>query len=88
MLESFRLFHCVNDLGVLNCELGNTTRLWRLRKSRLLEPGNATFRKNLADFYYAAISGLKRHSALTKKPCPDPRDTETLLILETSGGIR
>ena len=88
MLESFPDYSTAyNDLGVLNCELGNNDKaLAAYEKAVSLEPGNATFRKNLADFYYAAI---KRPEAAIphyeKALFLNPRDTETLLIL---GNIR
>ena len=76
-----------NDLGVLYCEQGNVDKaLAAYEKAVSLEPGNATFQKNLADFYYVA---LKRPDAAVphyeKALSIDPRDNETLLIL---GNIR
>ena len=76
-----------NDLGVLHGETGNLERaLAAYEKAVSLDPENATFRKNLGDFYYVAMKrpdeALRHYE---KALSLNPRDTETLLIM---GNIR
>ena len=84
LVESFPDYSpAYNDLGVLYCEQGNVDKaLAAYEKAVSLEPGNATFQKNLADFYYVA---MKRPEAAVphyeNALSLDPRDKETLIIL-------
>ena len=76
----FALAH--NDLGVLNYSAGNKEKaLGHYERAAHLQPGNITFKKNLADFYYVEQNrvedALKLYvDALTM----NPEDVETLLI--------
>ena len=72
-----------NDLGVLYGETGNLDKaLAAYEKSVSLDPANATFIKNLADFHYVA---MKRPDTAVphyeRALVMNPHDTETLLIL-------
>jgi Flp pilus assembly protein TadD len=72
-----------NDLGVLYSRIGeNGKALMHHEKAVGLDPANATFRKNLASFYYSAANraddAISLYSALLKD---SPNDVETLSAL-------
>ena len=69
-----------NDLGVLYFKTGNKLRsLYHYTKAERLAPENCTFRKNLADFYFAEMGetgeALELYQAALEQA---PNDIETL----------
>jgi len=84
LVESFPDYApAYNDLGVLYGDQGNAEKaLAAYEKSVSLDPENATFRKNLADFYYVAMTQPDAAVPQYEKALVlNPHDTETLLIL-------
>ena len=79
----FALAH--NDLGVLYFEEGEKEKaLEHYGQAERLEPENATFRKNLADFYYVEAGRVEEAMGLYVKVLDaNPTDIEVLLILGT-----
>jgi radical SAM superfamily enzyme YgiQ (UPF0313 family)/tetratricopeptide (TPR) repeat protein/glycosyltransferase involved in cell wall biosynthesis len=76
-----------NDLGVLYYNKGDKEKaLLHYEKAVSLNPGNPTFLKNLADFYYVELKRIDEATGLYEKILSvRPQDVETLLIL---GNIR
>ena len=72
-----------NDLGVLYGEQGDAEKaLAAYEKSVSLDPENATFRKNLADFCYVAMKRPEEAVRHYERALSiNPQDTETLLTL-------
>lgn len=72
-----------NDLGVLRSEAGDTAGARQAYERAVeLEPANATFRRNLADLYFAALGmtdeAVRIYLDLHRQ---NPRDMETLVNL-------
>lgn len=79
----FALAH--NDLAVMFYQVGNALKsLAHYEKAHKLEPGNVTYRKNLADFYYVELewTGEAIHAYLDILK-DNPFDTEALNALGT-----
>jgi cytochrome c-type biogenesis protein CcmH/NrfG len=77
----FALAH--NDLGVLYYQQGDKDKaLDSYETAARLEPGNTTFQKNLADFYYVeqgrVEDAMQMYVKLLEK---NPEDVETLMFL-------
>ena len=74
-----------NDLGVLYSKEGEKEKaLEHYKQAAQLEPENATFQKNLADFYYIELGRVEEAMELYIKVLgADPTDTEVLFILGT-----
>ncbi len=88
LVESFPDYApAYNDLGVLYGKQGNAEKaLAACEKSVSLDPENATFRKNLADFCYVAMKRPEEAVRHYERALSiNPQDTETLLTL---GNIR
>jgi tetratricopeptide (TPR) repeat protein len=84
LLESypdFALAH--NDLGVLYYQQGSKDRaLNSYETAASLEPGNTTFQKNLADYYYVEQGRVEDAMRIYVKVLEsDPEDVEILMIL-------
>ncbi len=81
MWPNYALAH--NDLGVLYYKDGNKEKsLQCYEKAADLQPGNITFQKNLADFYYVELNQVEAAMALYVKVLSiNPEDIETLLTL-------
>ena len=77
----FALAH--NDLGALYYQQGDKDKALNYYESAFrLEAGNATFQKNLADFYYVEQGRVEDAMQLYLKVLEaQPEDPETLLIL-------
>jgi len=77
----FALAH--NDLGVLYYQQGDKGKALHSYEAAVrLEPGNTTFQKNLADYYYVEQGRVEDAlQAYVKILENDPEDGETLLIL-------
>ena len=71
-----------NDLGILYHKLGNREKaLDHLRESVNHEPEDATFLKNLADFYYSEMADVKSALKYYQKILDvNPDDIEALII--------
>ena len=72
-----------NDLAVMYYQTGNTLKsLAHYEKAHKLDPGNVTYRKNLADFYYVELewTGDAIHTYLDILK-DNPFDIETLNAL-------
>jgi glycosyltransferase involved in cell wall biosynthesis/Flp pilus assembly protein TadD len=74
-----------NDLGVLYYNEGEKKKaLEHYEQAARLEPVNATFQKNLADFYYVEFGRVEEAMELYGKILKvNPTDVEALLILGT-----
>jgi tetratricopeptide (TPR) repeat protein len=72
-----------NDLGVLYFKNGEKVKAFRHYEQAVrLEPENATFQKNLADFYCIEMGELEQGLKIYLKVLEaNPTDIETLLIL-------
>ncbi|MGD0626833.1 MAG: tetratricopeptide repeat protein, partial [Thermodesulfobacteriota bacterium] len=72
-----------NDLGVLYYKKGEKKKaISQYEKAVSLNPRNATFLKNLADFYYVELKRIDEATDLYEKILSiSPTDVETLLIL-------
>jgi len=72
-----------NDLGVLYYKAGDKKRtLNHYQQAVRFEPGNATFQKNLADFYFVEAGRMEEALQIYSKLLEaNPTDIETLLIL-------
>ena len=72
-----------NDLGVLYYQQGEKDKaLNSYEAAARLEPGETTFQKNLADFYYVEQGRVEDALQMYVKVLEnDPEDAETLLIL-------
>ncbi len=72
-----------NDLGVLLYNKGDKEKAqFHYEKAVSLNPGNPTFLKNLADFYYVELKRVNEAANLYKKVLSiRPQDIESLLIL-------
>ncbi len=72
-----------NDLGVLYCRCGdNLKALHHYETAARIQPGSATYLKNLADFYYAVEKDTEKALGLyTKCISLDPNDIEPLSML-------
>ncbi len=72
-----------NDLGVLYYRSGQKEKALRhYEKAARLEPGNTTFQKNLADFYFVAVNRIKEALELYVKVLEvEPQDIETLMAV-------
>ena len=72
-----------NDLGVLYFKEGEKEKaLEHYEQAARLEPENATFQKNLADFYYVELERVEEAMGLYVKVLGiDPTDIEVLLTL-------
>ena len=72
-----------NDLGVLYFKEGEKEKaLEHYEQAARLEPENATFQKNLADFYYVELGRVEEAMELYVKILGiDPTDIEVLLTL-------
>jgi tetratricopeptide (TPR) repeat protein len=72
-----------NDLGVLSYQQGDKDKALNCYEAAArLEPGNNTFQKNLADFYYVEQGRVEDAMQLyVNVLANDPEDAETLLIL-------
>ena len=72
-----------NDLGVLYCNKGEGEKAQsHYEKAVHLEPENATFQKNLGDFYYVEAGRVEEAMELYVKILDEnPTDIEVLLIL-------
>jgi len=84
LLEShaeFALAH--NDLGVLYYQQGNKDKALNCYEAAArLEPGNITFQKNLADYYYVEQGRVEDAIQIYVKVLEnDPEDIDTLMIL-------
>ncbi len=84
LLEShadFALAH--NDLGVLYYQQGDKDKALNCYEAAArLEPGNNTFQKNLADFYYVEQGRMEDALQIYVKVLEnDPEEVETLMIL-------
>jgi tetratricopeptide (TPR) repeat protein len=77
----FALAH--NDLGVLYCDCGKREEALRHYEIAAdIDPGNPTFRKNLADFYYVQQAETEKAMRIYVGLLSEyPRDTELLLTL-------
>jgi tetratricopeptide (TPR) repeat protein len=83
MVDAFPDFaQAHNDLGVLYYRAGDKqTALWHYEQAVQLEPGNITFKKNLADFYYVEQNRVEDALELYVDVLAiQPEDIETLLI--------
>ena len=71
-----------NDLGVLTYQAGDKqTALAHYEKAAQLDPGNITFKKNLADFYYVEQQRVEEALQLYVDVLAiEPEDVETLLM--------
>jgi tetratricopeptide (TPR) repeat protein len=71
-----------NDLGVLTYQAGDKqTALAHYEKAAQLDPGNITFKKNLADFYYVEQQRIEEALQLYVDVLAiEPEDIETLLM--------
>ena len=71
-----------NDLGVLTYRAGDKqTALTHYEKAAQLDPGNITFKKNLADFYYVEQQRVEEALQLYVDVLAiEPEDVETLLM--------
>ncbi len=88
LVESFPDYApAYNDLGILHYEFGKGDKaLSNYEKAVSLDPENATFQRNIADFLYAAAKQPEKALPHYEKALSlNPRDVETLLIL---GNIR
>ena len=74
-----------NDLGVLYYKEGEKEKaMEHYEQAARLEPENATFQKNLADFYYVEFGRVEEAMELYSKILKvNPTDVEALLILGT-----
>ena len=72
-----------NDLGVLYSKEGEKEKaLEHYEQAARLEPENATFQKNLADFYYVELERVEEAMGIYVKVLGiDPTDIEVLLTL-------
>ena len=72
-----------NDLGVLYYKDGNKEKtLQCYQKAADLQPGNITFQKNLADFYYVELGQVEEAMGIYVKVLSiNPEDVETLHIM-------
>ncbi len=72
-----------NDLGVLCYNCGDKERaLTHYEKAAHLQPGNKTFQKNLADFYYVEAGRVEDAMRIYVRILEnDPGDMEVLLIV-------
>jgi len=77
----FALAH--NDLGVIYYQQGDTDKSLNCYEAAArLEPGNITFQKNLADFYYVEQGRMEDAMHIYVKVLEnDPDDIETLMIM-------
>ncbi|WP_243688134.1 glycosyltransferase [Geotalea toluenoxydans] len=77
----FALAH--NGLGVLCCNGGQMDKaLFHHEQAARLEPGNATFRKNLADFYQVVLGRTEEALQIyVKLLAVQPKDLEVLTAL-------
>jgi GT2 family glycosyltransferase/Flp pilus assembly protein TadD len=71
-----------NDLGVLTYRVGDKqTALTHYEKAVQLDPGNITFKKNLADYYYMEQQRVEEALQLYVDVLAiEPEDVETLLM--------
>jgi tetratricopeptide (TPR) repeat protein len=84
LLESYPDFAPAhNELGVLYYQQGDKDRaLYSYEAAAILEPGNNTFQKNLADYYYVEQGRVEDAMQIyVKVLANDPEDPETLMIL-------
>jgi tetratricopeptide (TPR) repeat protein len=84
LLESYPDYSLAhNDLGVLYYNKGDKEKAQlHYERAVSLNPGNPTFLKNLADFYYVELKRIDEAASLYEKVlCIRPQDTEILLIL-------
>ena len=72
-----------NELGVLYCETGNPEKaLVAYQKAVSLDPGNVTFRKNLADFLHVVMKQPEEAIRHYEKVLElNPKETESHMIL-------
>lgn len=72
-----------NDLGVLYCQSGdNEKAIHRYEAAVRMQPGDVTYLKNLADFYYIVQKDTEKALGLyTKGLSLNPNDIELLLVL-------
>ena len=84
LVESFPDYSLAyNDLGVLYFEQGKADKaLTAYEKAVSLNPGNMTFQKNLADFYYVVMKEYCRAISIYEKIISvKPDEVDSLLIL-------
>jgi tetratricopeptide (TPR) repeat protein len=72
-----------NDLGVIYYKSGFKDKAFEhYQKAALLVPGNQTFQKNLADYYYMELGRTEDAIGIYRDILIDnPRDQETIMIL-------